>query len=159
MIRPRRAPRIMVLQIRTLCVAETRDGWVGVLDSDLMGLLTLAQELSSRLQTHAICVMVNDSDSWHYELFHKGREVDGFDSPGASPLLDLNELPDDMLEMPNADELAEAMEAVMETMPAPCRFAAIASAARDAGDPQEDRWRDGESRRGREFLTVEPGVG
>lgn len=104
--------------VRTLCVAETRDGWVGVLDSDLMGLLTLAQELSSRLQTHAICVMVNDSDSWHYELFHKGREVDGFDSPGASPLLDLNELPDDMLEMPNADELAEAMEAVMETMPA-----------------------------------------
>lgn len=104
--------------IRALHVAETQEGWVGVLDSDLMGLLTLAQELSSRLQTHAICVMVNDSDSWHYELFHKGREVDGFDSPGAPPLLDLNELPDDMLDMPDADELAEAMEAVMETMPA-----------------------------------------
>ena len=90
---------------------------MGVLDSDLMGLLTLAQELSSRLQTHAICVMVNDSDSWHYELFHKGHEVDGFDSPGASPLLNLDELPEDMLEMPDAGELAEAMEAVMETMP------------------------------------------
>lgn len=104
--------------IRALHVSEACGGWVGVLDSDLMGLLTLAQELSSRLQTHALCVMVNDSDSWHYELFHKGREVDGFDSPGASPLLDLNELPDDMLEMPDAGELAEAMEAVMETMPA-----------------------------------------
>ncbi len=104
-------------EIRALHVAEARDGWVGVLDSDLMGLLTLAQELSSRLQTHALCVMVNDSDSWHYELFHKGHEVDGFDSPGASPLLNLDELPDDMLEMPDADELAEAMEAVMEQMP------------------------------------------
>jgi hypothetical protein len=104
--------------VRTLRVAEARDGWVGILDSDLMGLLSLAQELSSRLQTHAICVMVNDSASWHYELFHKGREVDGFDSPGSSPLLDLTELPDDMLEMPDADELAEAMEAVMDQMPA-----------------------------------------
>ncbi len=104
--------------VRALHVAEARDGWVGILDSDLMGLLTLAQELSARFQTHALCVMVNDSDSWHYELFYKGREVDGFDSPGASPLLNLNELPGDMLEMPDADELAEAMEAVMEQMPA-----------------------------------------
>ena len=104
--------------VRALHVAEARDGWVGVLDNDLMGLLTLAQDLSSRLQTHALCVMVNDSDSWHYELFHKGREVDGFDSPGSSPLLDLNELPEDMLELPNAEELAEAMEAVMDQMPA-----------------------------------------
>lgn len=104
--------------VRALHVAEARNGWVGVLDSDLMGLLTLAQELSSHLQTHALCVIVNDSDSWHYELFFKGREVDGFDSPGAPPLLDLNELPEDMLEMPDADELAEAMEAVMDQMPA-----------------------------------------
>lgn len=104
--------------VRALRVAESRGGWVGVLDSDLMGLLTLGQELSSRLQTHAICVMVNDSDSWHYELFHKGREVDGFDSPGSSPLLDLQELPDDVLELPDADEMAEAMEAVMGQMPA-----------------------------------------
>ena len=100
--------------VRALHVAEARDGWVGVLDNDLMGLLTLAQDLSSRLQTHALCVMVNDSDSWHYELFHKGREVDGFDSPGSSPLLDLNELPEDLLELPNSEELAEAMEAVMD---------------------------------------------
>lgn len=111
-------PRRLDPSVRALRVAKARNGWVGVLDSDLMGLLTLAQELSSRLQTHAICVMVNDSDSWHYELFHKGREVDGFDSPGSSPLLDLDELPDDMLEMPDASELAEAMEAVMEQMPA-----------------------------------------
>lgn len=111
-------PQDLDPSVRALHVAESRDGWVGVLDSDLMGLLTLAQELSSRLQTHALCVMVNDSDSWHYELFHKGREVDGFDSPGSSPLLDLNELPEDMLEMPDAKELAEAMEAVMDQMPA-----------------------------------------
>ncbi|MHB8901113.1 MAG: hypothetical protein ACYC6Y_20380 [Thermoguttaceae bacterium] len=104
--------------VRALQVAEARDGWVGVLDNDLLGLLSLAQELSSRLQTHAICVMVNDSDSWHYELFHKGKEVDGFDSPGSSPLLDLNELPEDMLEMPDADELAEAMGTIMGQMPA-----------------------------------------
>ena len=103
--------------VRVLQVSEASCGWVNILDSDLMGLLTLAQELSSRLQTHAIAVMVNDSDSWHYELFHKGHEVDGFDSPGAAPLLDLNELPEDMLEMPDADELAEAMQAVVETMP------------------------------------------
>ncbi len=104
--------------VRALHVAEARDGWVGILDNDLMGLLTLAQELSSRLQTHALCVMVNDSDSWHYELFHKGHEIDGFDSPGSSPLLNLDELPEDMLEMPNAEELAEAMDAVMDQMPA-----------------------------------------
>ncbi len=104
--------------VRALHVAESRDGWVGILDNDLMGLLTLAQELSSQLETHALCVMVNDSDSWHYELFHKGREVDGFDSPGSSPLLDLNELPEDMLEMPSADELAEALDAVKDQMPA-----------------------------------------
>ncbi len=70
---------------RLLDVAEAENGWVGVLDSDLLGTLTLAQELSARLDTYAICVMVDGSTSWHYELFRKGRPVDGFDSPGAPP--------------------------------------------------------------------------
>jgi len=103
--------------VRCLRVAEASKGWVGIVDSDLMGMLTLAQDLSFRLQTHAIGVMVNDSDSWHYELFHRGQQVDGFDSAGAEPLLDLDELPAEMLEMPDAGELAKAMESVMEQMP------------------------------------------
>jgi hypothetical protein len=102
---------------RLLDVAEAENGWVGVLDSDLLGTLTLAQELSARLDTYAICVMVDGSTSWHYELFRKGRPVDGFDSPGAPPLLNLDGIPPEVLEMPDADELAKAIGELSEQVP------------------------------------------
>lgn len=102
---------------RLLEVAQAENGWVGVLDSDLMGILTLALELSRALDTYTICVMVNDSSSWHYELFYQGRPVDGFDSPGSWPLLALDELPPDVLEMPDADELAQAIKELFDRIP------------------------------------------
>ncbi len=70
-------------QRRALHVSEARDSWVSVLDSDLMGCsLSLAEALSGRLGTHALQVMVNDSDSWHYQLYHAGQALDEFDSAG-----------------------------------------------------------------------------
>jgi hypothetical protein len=102
---------------RLLGVAGAENGWVGVLDSDLLGMLTLAQELSARLDTYAICVMVNGGSSWHYELFRGGRPLDGFDSPGAPPLLKLDGIPPEVLEMPDADELAKAIGELSEQVP------------------------------------------
>ena len=68
---------------RGLVVCEARQGWVGVLDSDLAGLLTLGEELSRRLDTYAIQFLVNDSDAWIYGLYQSGRQLDEFDSSEA----------------------------------------------------------------------------
>jgi hypothetical protein len=44
--------------------------------------LALASALSDRLKTHALYVLVNDSDSWHYQLYHAGQSLDEFSSRG-----------------------------------------------------------------------------
>ena len=66
--------------LRAVHLSQPRDGWVSLLDSNGLHSLTLAAALSDRLQTHAIQFFVNDSDSWHYQLFYAGRTLDEFNS-------------------------------------------------------------------------------
>jgi hypothetical protein len=68
---------------RRLCVYRPTNGWVGVLDSEPFS--DLIRQLSSRLQTDTLSVMVNDSDSWLYALHRQGRPFDEFDSSGEDP--------------------------------------------------------------------------
>lgn len=70
--------------LRGLQVSDSHDGWVGLLDSDLMQAAGLAADLSRRLETCAIQFMVNDSDSWHYLLWRHGMQLDEFDSSGGT---------------------------------------------------------------------------
>lgn len=74
--------------LRAIQVSEAREGWVTVLDSDLMNSLELAGSLSAALRTHALQILVNDSDSWHYQLYHNGEHVDEFDSSGGEGFTD-----------------------------------------------------------------------
>ncbi|MCA9165111.1 MAG: hypothetical protein KDA62_19090 [Planctomycetales bacterium] len=67
---------------RAMHVSEASDGWVTVLDSDLMNMSDLGLELSRLLETYVILFLVNDSDSWHYQLFYAGGDIDSFDSSG-----------------------------------------------------------------------------
>jgi hypothetical protein len=65
---------------RAVYISESHNGWVGVLDTAMMDSIMLAVSLSRQLSTHAIYLMVNDSDSWHYQLFRNGEEADKFNS-------------------------------------------------------------------------------
>ena len=65
---------------RAIFVADSHNGWVSLLDSDLEQQISLASELSKRLQTPAIYFLVNDSDSWCYRAFRSGSQFDEFDS-------------------------------------------------------------------------------
>lgn len=67
---------------RAMHVSEASEGWVTVLDSDLMNMSDLGLELSRLLETYVILFLVNDSDSWHYQLFYAGGDIDSFDSSG-----------------------------------------------------------------------------
>ncbi|MCI0381257.1 MAG: hypothetical protein L0215_27040 [Gemmataceae bacterium] len=67
---------------RKVWIAEARNGWVGLLLSSLEDSVDLAGPLSAELQTDVLHVLVNDSDSWHYQTFRNGVAVDDFDSLG-----------------------------------------------------------------------------
>lgn len=66
--------------LRAIRVAEARDGWVSVLDSELMGAAVLSMELAARLGCHSLVVSVSDSDSWDYQLCLGEELIDAFDS-------------------------------------------------------------------------------
>lgn len=66
--------------LRTVLVVEAPGDWVGVLDSNLMLAETMARELSNNLQCVSLTGMVNDSDSWHYQLYQNGEPLDSFSS-------------------------------------------------------------------------------
>lgn len=70
----------MSASLRGIHVSQARQGWVAVLENDPLSSVTLAAELSRLLRTYAIQFFVNDSDSWQYQLFHDGRQIDSFDS-------------------------------------------------------------------------------
>jgi hypothetical protein len=90
---------------RSVCVFEPRAGWVGVMDSSLEGNIELARELSARLNTDTMLVMVNDSDSWYYWLHRDGVSFDEFDSAGGALDGDADEPSGEWLEaMENEDE-------------------------------------------------------
>ncbi|HEY7315655.1 MAG TPA: hypothetical protein VH643_40375 [Gemmataceae bacterium] len=78
----------MPSSLRGIHVSEASEGWVSVLDSDLMQSLSLTAALSGELESDAIQVMVNDSDSWHYQLYRRGEHVDEFDSSGGEGFVD-----------------------------------------------------------------------
>lgn len=66
--------------LRAIQLSAAREGWVSLLDSAGIDSLTLPVALSGQLQTHVIQFFVNDSDSWHYQLFYGGQTIDEFDS-------------------------------------------------------------------------------
>src|SRR5262249_28127069 len=66
--------------LRAMQVSAAREGWVSILDSDLMGSHTLAPTIAKRLATHAMFVFVNDSDGWSYLLADPKGTVTEFDS-------------------------------------------------------------------------------
>lgn len=64
---------------RGIYVAEALSGWVGVMDSDLGEGSGLGANIAAELNTPVLFVLVNDSDSWMYQLFVDG-DVDEFES-------------------------------------------------------------------------------
>ena len=75
---------------RGLWIAKAKGDWVSLYCSDFLFQQEIGRELSKRLGTHTINVWIADEESWHYTLFHKGEEIDQFDSEG-----DLSALDDD----------------------------------------------------------------
>jgi hypothetical protein len=67
-------------QLRAIQVSASSGGWVSLLDSEGLYAQNLPAVLSEQLKTHAIQFFVNDSDSWHYQLFYAGQKIDAFDS-------------------------------------------------------------------------------
>ena len=72
----------MSASLRGIHISQPRQGWVSILENDPLSSVALATEVSRRLNTYAIQFFVNDSDSWHYQLFHQGTQIDAFDSSG-----------------------------------------------------------------------------
>jgi hypothetical protein len=70
----------MSASLRGIHISEPREGWVAVLENDPLSSVALAGDVSRRLATYAVQFFVNDSDSWHYQLFHRGQQIDAFDS-------------------------------------------------------------------------------
>ena len=70
----------MSASLRGIHISEPRQGWVAILENDPLSSVALAADVSRRLQTYAIQFFVNDSDSWHYQLFQGGQQIDAFDS-------------------------------------------------------------------------------
>lgn len=68
--------------LRAVHVSQPVNGWVNLLDSDLIGSAGLAAALSLQLQSPVFQFFVNDSDSWTYVLYEQGNETDVFDSSG-----------------------------------------------------------------------------
>lgn len=70
----------MSASLRGIHISTPREGWVAILENDPLSSVSLAADVSRRLDTYAIQFFVNDSDSWHYQLFRGGRQIDAFDS-------------------------------------------------------------------------------
>lgn len=99
---------------RNLCVYRAVNGWVGVLDSEPFSDLTM--QLSARLKTDTLSVMVNDSDSWLYSLIRRGQPFDEFDSSGEDPNGEGDEMSPELqaaLERGNQREIEELIEREM----------------------------------------------
>jgi hypothetical protein len=103
--------------LRAIHVSAAKDGWVSVLDSDLMNSLGLLGELSRRLGTHALHVFVNDSDSWQYQLYHAGRQVDTFDSEGEDDFDEDSEDEEDEAEDSSGGVVGSALSALQQNLP------------------------------------------
>jgi hypothetical protein len=89
------AQRGMPSDVRAMQVSDSQDGWVSILDTDLMGAHSLAPAIAKKLATHAIFFFVNDSDSWSYLLANPKGTVSEFDSDESD---DDDDFGDDMVE-------------------------------------------------------------
>jgi hypothetical protein len=98
--------------LRVIHLSAARDGWVSLLDTDMMHSLGLAAMLSEQLEAHALQVMVNDSDSWHYQLYYAGQPIDEFNSSGGEEFGQDGGIPD--LEGIFGEGLAELQRSVQE---------------------------------------------
>jgi hypothetical protein len=65
---------------RGVHISAPRDGWVSVLDTDLLGAHESVAGLAKQLSTHAIFFFVDDSDSWSYLLVDPTGQVSEFES-------------------------------------------------------------------------------
>lgn len=102
-------------QLRAIEVSTSRGGWVSLLDSEGLYAQNLPAVLSAQLKTHAIQFFVNDSDSWHYQLFYAGQQIDEFDSsPDEEDFEDDDEGPASMGNSGPAINAAEAQHFVKE---------------------------------------------
>jgi hypothetical protein len=70
--------------LRGVQISAPRDGWMSILDTDLMGAHTIASRLAKKLATHAIFFFVDDSDSWSYLLADPKGKTSEFESGGDS---------------------------------------------------------------------------
>jgi hypothetical protein len=66
--------------LRALQISAPRDGWVSILDTDLVAAPELGAALAQSLATHAIFFFVNDSDAWSYALAGPSGELSEFES-------------------------------------------------------------------------------
>jgi hypothetical protein len=99
---------------RGLWIAKGKGDWVSLFCSDFLFQQEIGRELSKRLGTHTVNVWITDESSWHYTLFHKGEEVDQFDSSGdlgpADEPFSATELDDEVVEEGEDDDLVDTAD-------------------------------------------------
>jgi len=66
--------------VRGVQISAPREGWVSILDTDLMGVHAAVPTLAKKLATHAIFFLVDDSDAWSYLLADPKGVVSEFES-------------------------------------------------------------------------------
>jgi hypothetical protein len=66
--------------VRGVQISAPREGWVSILDTDLMGVHAAVPRLAKKLGTHAIFFLVDDSDAWSYLLADPKGVVSEFES-------------------------------------------------------------------------------
>jgi len=109
-------------EARAVSIFEPRAGWVAVMDSSLEGNVELAQQLSERLGTDTMLILVNDSDSWYYWLHRDGVEFDEFDSSGGEFDDDGAEPSGEWLEAMEAQDEEKLHELLMSKAPQNIKF-------------------------------------
>jgi hypothetical protein len=70
--------------------------------------------LSGQLETHALQVFVNDSDSWHYQLYYAGQAIDEFNSSGSEEFDENGDL-SDLEGMFGEGKLADLQQSIQES--------------------------------------------
>jgi hypothetical protein len=66
--------------VRGVQISAPRDGWVSILDTDLMEAHAMVSRLAKKLRTHVIFFFVDDSDSWSYLVADPKGKVTEFNS-------------------------------------------------------------------------------
>lgn len=94
---------------RGIYVTDALNGWVGVMDSDLGEGPGLGANLSAQLDTPVLFVLVNDSDSWMYQLFVDG-DMDEFESVEEEDFEDEGAMDATLAELAKSAELVKLLQ-------------------------------------------------